>query len=167
MKLKGHLFWTFWYLFIIAYFLEPLALVFIFIITFIGTMPDVDSNLFRKYKKEDEKDPLIEMNNPHRWIITHSLLLPGLAFIFYPTILTLLILLAFGHHFFLDVIINTFNGKKRIGYYTICVIPSYSFNFLFFKLTTKAYRLNGRNSSIWLLGNFGLTLIILLMVVLS
>lgn len=151
MKFKGHIFWTFLYLLIITYFLEPTAIVLIFIVAFIGTMPDIDLKLYK---------------GSHRWIWFHSLFLPILAFIFYPTILTLLILLAFGHHFFLDVIINLLKGKKQTGFYTICVIPSYRFNFILFKIKTREYRMDGLSSTIWLLGNFVGSLIILIYYVL-
>lgn len=164
MKFKGHMFWTFIYLSTIAYFLEPMALIFIFIITFIGTMPDIDFKMFRKNK---EKEGFITVDNPHRWIPFHSLLLPILAYVYYPNILTLLILLAFGHHFFLDTIPQLLKLKKETGYYTICLIPSYEFNFIFFKITTKALRLGGRSSTVWLLGNFIISFIILIVEVMK
>ncbi len=151
MKFKGHLFWTFLYLLIIAYFLEPTAIVLIFIVAFIGTMPDIDLKLYE---------------GSHRWVWFHSLLLPILAYIFYPTILTLLIILAFGHHFFLDVILNLLKGKKQTGFYTICVVPTYTFNFILFKIKTREYRMNGRASTIWLLGNFVISLLFLISYVL-
>jgi len=161
MKFKGHMFWTFLYLLIIAYFLEPIPIVLLLIIAFIGTMPDIDSNIFRKYKKDKDKESLIEVNNPHRWIPLHSLLLPILAYVYYPNILTILILLAFGHHFFLDCLFQLLKLKKETGYYTICLIPSYEFNFILYKVKTKAIRLGGRMSTIFLLGNFLLSLVFL------
>ena len=147
MKFKGHLFWTFLYLLVVVYFLEPIAIVLLFIVAFIGTMPDIDLKLYK---------------HSHRWIWFHSLLFPILAYAFYPTILTLLIILAFGHHFFLDVILNLLKGKKQTGFYTICIIPSYTFNFILFKIKTHEYRLSGLASTVWLLGNFLISLIFLL-----
>ncbi len=139
IRFKGHFFWGFIYLLIITILIEPLALVLIFIVTFIGIFPDLDMKLYK---------------NSHRWVWFHSLLFPILAFIFYPNILTLLILLAIGFHLFLDVFWSAVQGKKRTGYYTICIIPSYTWNFIFFKIKTHSVRLNANKSTIWLLLNF-------------
>lgn len=165
MKLKGHLFWTFLYIFIIAYFLEPTAIALIFIVTFVGTLPDVDWGLFRKETKDKEKEFVI-VDTPHRWWLTHSLIFPGLAYVFYPNILTLLILLAIGHHLALDTVGNLIFGKKATGYYTICIIPSIEFNFWLFRIRTKSYRLSGKLTTIYLLGNWIITLIVLVVVIL-
>ena len=60
MKFKEHLIWTFLYLSIIAYFLEPMALILVGIITFIGTMPDIDSNIFRIYQQNKENELFVK-----------------------------------------------------------------------------------------------------------
>lgn len=146
MKFKGHFFWTFIYLFAINFIIEPVSLALIFIIAFISLICDADLRLYR---------------NSHRFIWLHSLFIPLIAFLYYPHVITLMILLAVGHHLALDTVSNLILGKEAKGYYTICLIPTYTFNFLLFKITTKGWRLGGKLSTIWLLSNWFLSLIIL------
>ena len=147
MKRLGHLFWTFIYIFIITFLIEPLALVLIFIVVFTGLFPDLD------------------YGDNHRFWLSHSVLFPLLAWIFYPHILTLLILLAIGHHCGLDTVSNVIFGKQATGYYTIVLIPSIELDFKLFKIKTKNYRINGRLSTYYLLTNWFISLIILIIVV--
>ena len=145
MKLKGHLFWTGIYMGVIMMFIEPLALILIFLIAWISLLPDIDLRLYRE---------------SHRFFPFHSIIIPLIAFYLYPNILTLMILLSIGHHLALDTVGNLIFGKEGKGYYTICLIPSYIFNFLFFKLTTKGLRISGKSTTVWLLLNWILSIII-------
>ena len=146
MKLKGHIFWTGIYMSIIIWFIEPKALLILFLISFISLLPDIDLRLYQ---------------NSHRYILIHSVLIPIVALYLYPSTLSLLILVSIGHHLALDTVGNLIFGKEAKGYYTICLVPTYTFNFFFFKLTTKGLRLGGKSSTFWLLANWILSLIIL------
>ncbi len=139
MKWKLHFWLGFIFLLICTILIDPIALVFIFTIAFLGTMPDIDLALYK---------------GSHRWAPFHSLLIPAIGFIFYPNIFTLLCVLSFGFHMFLDVFGSIIEGKKRQGTYCICLIPSYTWNFIFFKRKTHSVRLNANKSTIWLLLNF-------------
>jgi len=144
MKRRWHLIWTSIYIFIITFLIEPLALVLLFIPIIMGISSDLD------------------YGENHRFWLFHSIILPLIAYILYPNLLILLILLALGHHCLLDTILQLFNIKKASGYYTICLVPSYSLNFILFKVKTRSIRLNGYWSTLWLLGNFMGSLIFLL-----
>ena len=150
MKFKGHFVWTTLYLFLWCLLLEPTSYVLIIIVAFISTMPDIDLKIFPE---------------SHRNVWTHSLLFPILALIFYSNTLTLLILLAFGHHLALDTIGNLIFGKKATGYYTICLWPSFTFNFYFFKLKTRSIRLSGKLTTTYLLSSWVISIIIAVVVI--
>lgn len=163
--------WTTLYLLILLYLLDTInigTIALSILITYIGTLPDVDFKIFRKEKWDKEKKDFefIEVDNPHRWFFTHSLILPGIVFYYYPTLFTLLVLLAIGHHLALDIVGNLIFGKKATGYYTICLIPSLEFNFWIFKVKTRSIRLSGKQTTFYLLTNWIITLIILVMVIL-
>lgn len=143
MKRRWHLIWTSIYILIITFLIEPLALVLLFIPIIMGISPDLD------------------YGENHRFWLFHSIILPLIAYILYPNFLVLLILLAMGHHCLLDTILQLLNIKKASGYYTICLVPSYSLNFILFKIKTRSIRLNGYWSTLWLLGNFLGSIVIL------
>ena len=93
----------------------------------------------------------------HRNITFHSLLIPFIIMIFNFELLTILILLSTGFHCWCDITI--FKNKMK-GTYTIVLIPSVTLNFLLFKTKTKEVRMNGILSTVWLVGNFIISLII-------
>jgi len=136
MKRRWHLTFTSIYIIIITLLIEPLALVFLFVVIILGISSDLD------------------YGENHRFWLFHSIVLPSIAYTVYPNFLMLLILLAMGHHCLLDTILQLFKIKTESGYYTICLVPSITLNFILFKVKTRSIRLNGKQSTSWLLGNF-------------
>lgn len=82
--------------------------------------------------------------NMHRNWLFHSILLPAFALFWTQDIFIVMLIFSVGLHLLLDL-----KGTKRMGYWCIAI--------------TKKYRLSGRNSFIWLLGNGLMSWIILIL----
>jgi len=104
---------------------------------FITIFPDVDQ-AFRK-------------RLGHRSMWTHSVILPLLVFIFNPTTTYVLILLSIGIHLICDL-----RFTKQMGFYNIIILKVYLSN----KVHFPKYRLNGQQTTAWLIVNFLVALII-------
>lgn len=87
----------------------------------------------------------------HRSIWTHSIILPLLVFLFNPTPAYALILFSIGLHLILD-----FKFTKRMGFYNIIIWNIYLSN----KVKVPKYRLKSVQTTIWLVGNFLISLFI-------
>jgi len=94
-------------------------------------------------------DHAFEKRLGHRSMWTHSIILPLLVFIFNPVSAYALILLSIGIHLICD-----FKFSKRMGFYTIIILNIYLSN----KVKVPKYRLNGEQTSAWLVINFMIAL---------
>lgn len=84
----------------------------------------------------------------HRSILTHSIILPLLVFMFYPMTITILFVSAFGLHCLCDIKL----GKKVGGTYTVKIFRGFG----------KTIGFNYERSTMWLIGNFIVSLILLI-----
>ena len=112
MKRKWHIIFTSIYIIIITLLIEPLALVYLFVVIILGISSDLD------------------YGENHRFWLFHSIVLPLIAYTIYPSFLMLLILLAMGFHCFLDTVPQLLKLRKEVGFYTICLVPSITLNFI-------------------------------------
>ena len=91
----------------------------------------------------------------HRFFLSHSIIPWVVVYLFNPTLLTALVCFAVGIHLILDIHINK---QKMVGFYTI----------KFFKVLDvknrgfKMIGLSGKQTTIWLIVNFLLSIMILL-----
>lgn len=117
----------------LAYAFEEITFTLILYPMFLNLMPDIDQTF-----------------GSHRNILTHSLILPILVFLFNPNLFNILCLLAFGFHCLCDI---TIHPKKWRGFYTIKIWRGN-----FFPNTDSS--LKGFMSTFWLFIN-GLVAIII------
>lgn len=96
-------------------------------------------------------DLAFEKRLGHRSMWTHSIILPLLVFLFNPISAYTLVLLSIGLHLACD-----FKFTKRMGFYNIIILNIYLSN----KVKVPRYRLNGKQTSAWLIANFLLALTI-------
>lgn len=139
MKGKYHLIISFIFFIVLWLLIPKINVTDIIFPIFVTIFPDVDL----KFKKI----------LGHRSIWTHSIILPLIVFIFTPEILQVLILIAIGLHLLCDI-----KFTKMQGYATLIILNVY----ITPKIRFPRYRLTGKQSNLWLLGNFIMAMIILI-----
>ena len=133
MKREYHIIGTILYLLLFTLIFKEITISIMWISIIYGIASDLD-NLNVKWFKT---------HITHRHWLFHSIIVPIIVFLFNPHILMLMPITAIGFHCLLDC---RYNRSKQRGYYTIKLF--------------RGYGLDGFKSTIWLLLNYTISLII-------